>query len=104
ESKAVRQAMDRKSIELMTTLLLMAQSRGELVEWAQPEIVAGAMFMALVAAMIRWAKRELDDEGLRLWITAGTGLALLGVTRGRARTQMESLLKDLPREAFHGRK
>jgi AcrR family transcriptional regulator len=104
ESKAVRQAMDRRSIELMTTLLLVAQSQGELVEWADPEIVAGAMFMALVAAMIRWAKRELDDEGLRLWITAGTGLALLGVTRGRARTQMETLLKDLPTEELHGRK
>ena len=104
ETRAVRQEMDRKSIELMTNLLVFAKAQGELVEWADPEIVAGSMFMALVAAMIRWAKRELDDEGLRLWITAGTGLALLGVTRGRARTQMEAMLKDLPKEEFHGRK
>jgi AcrR family transcriptional regulator len=104
ETRAVRQEMDRKSIELMTNLLVFAKAQGELVEWADPEIVAGSMFMALVAAMIRWAKRELDDEGLRLWITAGTGLALLGVTRGRARTQMEAVLKDLPKEEFHGRK
>jgi AcrR family transcriptional regulator len=104
ETRKVRQEMDRKSIELMTNLLVFAKAQGELVEWADPEIVAGSMFMALVAAMIRWAKRELDDEGLRLWITAGTGLALLGVTRGRARTQMEAVLKDLPKEEFHGRK
>ena len=104
ETRAVRQEMDRKSIELMTNLLVFAKAQGELVEWADPEIVAGSMFMALVAAMIRWAKRELDDEGLRLWITAGTGLALLGVTRGRARAEMEAVLKDLPKEEFHGRK
>jgi len=104
ESSRVRHAMDEKSVELMTNLLRLGQAEGELVEWAVPELVAGSMYMALVAAMIRWAKREIDDEGLRLWISAGTGLALLGVTRGRARTQMETLLKELPKEEHHGRK
>jgi AcrR family transcriptional regulator len=106
----VRQAIDRKSIELTANLLRLGQAEGELVEWADSELVAGAMYMALVAAMIRWAKREIDDEGLCRWISAGTGLALLGVTRGRARTQMEELLKSIPplsedeKEQKHGRK
>ena len=104
----VRQAIDRQSVELTANLLRLGQAEGELVEWADPELVAGAMYMALVASMIRWAKRELDDEGLCRWISAGTGLALLGVTRGRARTQMEELLRSIPpdetKEQKHGRK
>src|SRR5262249_50094489 len=95
ESSGVRQTMDQKSVELMANLLRMGQDEGELVQWANPELVAGSMYMALIAAVIRWAKRELDDEGLRLWISASTGLVLLGVTRGRARTQLETLLKNL---------
>jgi AcrR family transcriptional regulator len=108
--RGLRESIDRQSIELTANLLRLGQAEGELVEWADPELVAGAMYMALVAAMIRWAKRELDDEGLCRWISAGTGLALLGVTRGRARTQMEELLKSIPplskdeKEQKHGRK
>jgi AcrR family transcriptional regulator len=107
ESNAVRHTMDERSVQLMANLLELGQQQGELVEWVDPRMVAGSMYMAFVAAMIRWAKRELDDDGLRLWIAAGTGLALLGVTRGRARTQLEEALRalpKLPKEVFHGTK
>src|SRR5699024_3151330 len=95
ESNAIRHAMDDRSVQLMAKLLELGQAQGELLDWVDPRMVAGSMYMAFVAAMIRWAKRELDDDGLRLWIAAGTGLLLLGVTRGRARTQLEEALRAL---------
>jgi AcrR family transcriptional regulator len=107
ETQSVRHAMDEKSVQLMATLLELGRDGGELVPWADPRLVAGAMYMALVAATIRWAKREIDDDGLRLWIAAGTGLALLGVTRGRARHELEAMLQSLPplpKEEHHGKK
>jgi AcrR family transcriptional regulator len=107
EGDSVRAAMDERSVQLMANLLELGQKSGELVEWADPRLVAGAMYMAFVAAMIRWAKREIDDDGLRLWISAGTGLALFGVTRGRARHELEAMLQSLPplpKEEHHGKK
>jgi AcrR family transcriptional regulator len=95
EAAQLRQDLDGRFVALMASVLAEGQRRRSIVAWADVLAVSSAMYAGYVTSMLRWAKHELTDSELPRVATANTAFVLLGVTRGKAREQIEARVREL---------
>jgi AcrR family transcriptional regulator len=66
---------------------------GELVEWADPRALANQIESLAQVASLRWSTGAIGDEDLRETSRYATALVLLGVCKGAARRQVETIAR-----------
>jgi AcrR family transcriptional regulator len=99
ESSPARRVLDAQSKTLMAETVRAAQRKGELCAWADPELVAQAMYAIYCHALIGWGSGEMEEEELRAFTSHGMGLVLLSISEGAARSRLEAKLRALHESA-----
>jgi AcrR family transcriptional regulator len=93
ESSPARRVLDEQSKALMAETVRAAQRKGELCAWADPELVARAMYAIYCHSLIGWASGEMEEEDLRASTHHGMGLVLLAISAGPARERLEAKMR-----------
>jgi AcrR family transcriptional regulator len=93
ESAPARRILDAQSIALMAESVRAAQRSGELCAWANPDVVAEALYAIYCHTLIGWGSGEIEEDELRASTRHGMGLVLLGVSAGEARAHLEAKLR-----------
>jgi AcrR family transcriptional regulator len=104
ETRALRHANEERYVALMAQHITDAQARGDLVEWADPLVVARRGYAHFMQVMIQWAKGDMDAEQLRAATVYGMCLIFLGLARGAAARELERHARALQPRLAAGRK
>ena len=79
--------------ELVGALEQMQRKR-QLVAWADPRALGERLASQISITTFEWARSQLSDEGLRGAMLYGTAVILLGLARGKARSELERLVRE----------
>jgi len=79
--------------ELVGALEQMQRKR-QLAAWADPRALGERLASQISITTFEWARSQLSDEGLLGAMLYGTGVILLGLARGKARTELERLVRE----------
>jgi hypothetical protein len=78
--------------ELVGALEQMQRKR-QLAAWVDPRALGERLASQISITTFEWARSQLSDEGLRGAMLYGTGVILLGLARGKARAELERLVR-----------
>jgi AcrR family transcriptional regulator len=79
--------------ELVGALEQMQRKR-QLAAWADPRALGERLASQISITTFEWARSQLTDEGLRGAMLYGTCVILLGLARGKAKTKLESIVRE----------
>jgi len=79
--------------ELATALEQMQRKR-QLAAWANPRALSERLASQISITTFEWARGQLSDEALRGAMLYGTCVTLLGLARGKARSELERLVRE----------
>lgn len=96
-------AIGERLAEELCSALDQMQSEAELEPWVNTTILARRLSRICVLATFEWASGALDADAALAVTRLDAGLALLGVTRGPARTAMERMVRREQRVLRSGR-
>jgi AcrR family transcriptional regulator len=98
-SGPMRQRAEEAFIAIMAGNLGAAKQVGQVVEWAEPRIVARHMFAQHSACFMAWALGEIDFPTFRAASLSGTLHFLIGITRGPFLAEVEERMRTVMRDA-----
>ncbi|MCG8587793.1 MAG: TetR/AcrR family transcriptional regulator [Proteobacteria bacterium] len=90
----LRESLAEELTAGLAAALAEMQARRQLAEWIDAREVAERVVSHAVSCFLAWASGAHDPERLRATIMRGSALILLGLARGRARTALETTLRD----------
>ena len=70
------------------------QKKRQLAAWADPRALGERLASQISITTFEWARSQLSDEGLRGAMLYGTAVILLGLARGKARSELEGLVRE----------
>jgi len=79
------------SQEFVAALEQMQQKR-QLVAWADPQALGQRLSSQITITTFEWTYGRLSDDGFLAAMLYGTGVMLLGLTRGKAAVEVERLV------------
>jgi len=79
--------------QLHNALDEMQQTR-QLAAWVETGPLAERLASQLSITMFEWARQQLTDDGLLGAMLYGTSVTLLGLARGKAATELETLVRE----------
>lgn len=79
--------------ELVGALEQMQRKR-QLAAWANPRALGERLASQISITTFEWARGQLTDKRLRGAMLYGTGVILLGLARGKAKTELERLVRE----------
>jgi AcrR family transcriptional regulator len=80
------------TIQLEEALVEMQRKR-QLVAWADPRAVGECVASQITMTTFDWARHQLSDDALPDAMLYGVGVTLLGLSRGKAATELEDLVR-----------
>jgi len=99
ETGEMRRKSEQGFIAIMAGNLRAAKQAGQLVEWAEPEVVARHMHGLYISCFLAWGMGELDLPSFRDAALSGICHLLVGVTRGAFNADALARLKKLYRDS-----
>ena len=96
ETAGMRRRIEDGYIAIMAGNLAAAKAAGQLVDWADPQVVAHHMFGLYMSAFLAWGVGDLDLPGFRAAALSGVCHLLAGVARGAFAADVEAKLRSLP--------
>ena len=99
ETGEMRRKSEQGFLAIMAGNLRAAKQAGQLVEWAEPEVVARHMHGLYISCFLAWGMGELDLPSFRDAALSGICHLLVGVTRGAFNADALARLKKLYRDS-----
>lgn len=95
ETDRVRDRVQQGFVSIMEANLRNAQAVDQLVEWAEPAIIARHMFAQHMAGFLAWGLGQVDFATFRAGTMSGCAHLLVGVARGPFRDEVEAQIRSL---------
>ena len=94
-TRELRRQTERIYVELIAEHVEAAQRDGLMADWVDPVAVAKQEYAHHIQVSLQWAKGDLDDEQYRAAALYGQCLILLGISRGSAARELQSVASRL---------
>jgi AcrR family transcriptional regulator len=70
------------------------KSKRQLASWVEPRVLGERLSSHFIIISFEWASGYLSDSAMRAAILYSLGIALLGLTRGKAAEELEVLVRE----------